>query len=178
MLLYILYAIGAVVALGLGMAASKPNVFRLERSAIMKAPREQIAANISDFHKWTAWSPWEKIDPNLQRTYSGPERGKGAKYGWVGNKKVGTGAMEILDESPEKITIKLDFLAPWEAHNITEFTMVPQGAATNVMWAMHGPSPFQARVFGLFFNMEKMVGTDFQKGLDSLQQIVEQPAGV
>jgi hypothetical protein len=175
MLLYALYAVGAIIAAALGFAATKPDMFRLQRSTRVNAASDRIAANIDDFHKWSAWSPWEKLDPALQRQFSGAPKGKGAVYEWQGNKKVGQGRMEITGITPNKVTIKLDFLAPWEAHNVTEFNLVPGENGTQVTWSLEGPNDYKAKVFGLFFNMEKMVGGDFERGLASLKQVSESP---
>ena len=176
MMLYVLYAIGAVIALSLGLAASRPDSFRIERSTTMNATPDRIASNITDLHRWTEWSPWEKLDPALQRTYSGSEQGKGAIYEWEGNKKVGAGRMEVTDVAPDKVAIKLDFLRPFKANNMTEFLLTPIDGGTKVTWVMRGPSPFTSRVFGLVINMDKLVGTDFERGLASLKQISETSA--
>ena len=173
MLLYVLYVIGAVVALILGFAATRPNSFRIERSSSVKAAPDRITANINDFHRWSEWSPWEHLDPAMKRTYAGSVNGKGAVYEWTGNKKVGAGRMEILDVAPEKITIKLDFYRPFKAENITEFILTPADGDTRVTWALQGPSPFISKVFGLFMNMDKMVGADFERGLSGLKQVSE-----
>ena len=170
--------IGGVLVLGvvamLIFAATKPNTFRVQRSANMKASPERVFPHINDFHSWTAWSPWEKIDPNLKRTYSGAESGKGAIYEWEGIKKVGKGRMEITASAPPStINIQLDFIKPFEAHNRTEFTMEPQGDATNVTWAMQGQQPFMFKVMTLFFSMDKMIGKDFEAGLANLKGLVE-----
>ena len=163
-----------VVAAVLIYAASKPNDFRVQRSLAIKAPPEKIYAQIADLKGWQAWSPYEKKDPAMKRTLSGAPSGKGAIYEWEGNKNVGTGRMEIVEaNAPLKIAIKLDFLKPFEAHNTAEFTMVPAGDATNVTWAMYGPSAFMMKVMGTFMNMDKMVGDDFAIGLASLKALVE-----
>ena len=128
-----------VVAALLIYAATLPDSFRIERSAVLKAPPEKIFALINDFHPWPAWSPWEKVDPALKRSYSGAPSGKGAAYAWEGNNKVGSGRMEILESVPaSRIAIKLDFLKPFEAHNMAEFTLAPAGGGTTVTWAMSG----------------------------------------
>jgi len=115
------------------------------------------------------------MDPAMQRTYSGPESGKGSVYEWEGNNKVGKGRMEIIDAPPpSKVAIKLDFLKPFEAHNTAEFTLVPKGDATDVTWAMHGPSPFIAKVMSVFMSMDCMVGKDFEAGLTNLKAAAEQ----
>ena len=156
------------------LAATKPDTFRIERSTTINAPAEKIFAVLSDFHQWTGWSPWEHKDPALKRNFSGAERGKGAIYGWEGDKNVGTGRMEILEaNAPSKLVIKLDFFKPFEAHNTAEFTMLPQGNATNVHWVMHGPAPFMSKVMGVFMSFDKLVGKDFEAGLANLKQLTE-----
>ena len=162
------------IAVVLVLAATKSGTFRIERSATINAPAEKIFAVLSDFHQWGGWSPWENKDPDMKRTFGGPERGKGAIYGWEGDKNVGTGRMEILEAStPSKLVIQLDFFKPFEAHNTAEFTMLPQGNATNIHWVMHGPSSFMARVMHVFIDMDKMVGKDFEQGLANLKQLTE-----
>jgi len=177
-LIIIAIVLAIVVAVVLILAASKPDVFRIERTAVVNAPADRIYPLISDFHQWLNWSPWEGRDPALKRTYSGPERGKGAVYAWDGNKNVGSGRMEILEaslpsNSPSKVVIKLDFLKPFEAHNTAEFTMLPQGGATSVIWVMHGPAPFLSKVMQVFMNMDRMIGRDFEAGLANLKTITE-----
>ena len=158
------------------LAAAKPDTFRVQRAAVVKAPPEKIFPLINDFHQWTTWSPWENKDPAMKRTYSGAQSGKGALYAWDGNKNVGSGRMEILDaSSPSKIVIKLDFFKPFEGHNIAEFTMLPQGdaASTNITWVMHGPAPFMSKVMQVFMNMDSMIGKDFEIGLANLKTLTE-----
>jgi hypothetical protein len=162
-----------LIALALILVGTRPNAFRLERSALITAPPAKIVALIDDFHAWGQWSPWEKIDPTMTRTFEGPERGVGAAYGWSGNGKAGSGRMEILESGPSKVVIKLDFLKPFEAHNTAIFVLEPQGDATRVVWSMEGPQPFVAKLMSLVFNMEKMVGPDFEKGLADLKRAAE-----
>ena len=163
----------AIVAVLL-LAATKPSTFSVRRSATLNAPAEKIFAVLSDFHQWRGWSPWENRDPKLKRSYQGSDRGKGAVYGWDGNKNVGAGRMEILEATaPSKILIKLDFFKPFAAHNTAEFTMLPQGHATNVNWVMQGPAPFMHKVMQVFMNMDKMIGKDFETGLANLKTLVE-----
>jgi uncharacterized protein YndB with AHSA1/START domain len=166
--------LAVTIAVVLALAATKPDRFRIERRVAINAPAEKIFAVLSDFRQWTGWSPWEHRDPALKRNFSGAERGKGAIYGWEGNKTVGSGRMEILEaNTPSKLVIKLDFLKPHEAHNIAEFTMLPQGNATNVQWVMQGPAPFMWKVMQVFMNFDKMIGKDFEAGLASLKQLTE-----
>ena len=170
----ILLGVMAVIAAILIFAATKPDIFRVQRAAGIKAPPEKIFAIINDFKRWDAWSPWEKKDPAMKRTFGATTDGKGAVYAWEGNKDVGQGRMEIAESvPPSKVTLKLDFLKPFEAHNIVEFTLVPQGDSTNVTWAMQGPTPFFAKIIHVFIDMDSVVGKDFEAGLANLKAIAE-----
>ena len=170
----ILLAVVVVIAAILIFAATKPDIFRVQRAAGIKAPPEKIFAIINDFKRWDAWSPWEKKDPAMKRTFGATTDGKGAVYAWEGNKDVGQGRMEIAESvPPSKVTLKLDFLKPFEAHNIVEFTLVPQGDSTNVTWAMQGPTPYFAKIIHVFMDMDSMVGKDFETGLANLKAIAE-----
>jgi uncharacterized protein YndB with AHSA1/START domain len=163
-----------VVAAVLVYAATKPDIFRVERSATIKAPPDRIFAMINDLRGWGAWSPYEKKDPDMKRTFSGPPSGKGAVYAWDGDRNVGQGRMEIVETTaPSKVVIKLDFIRPFEAHNTAEFTMQPEADATRVTWAMHGPNLFIGKVIGTFLDMDKMVGKDFEDGLVNLKALAE-----
>jgi uncharacterized protein YndB with AHSA1/START domain len=162
------------IAIVLILAATKPATLRVQRATTVKAPPEKIFPLISDFHQWRSWSPYETKDPAMQRTYSGAASGKGAVYAWEGNKKVGSGRMEILDSpAPSKIVIKLDFFTPFEAHNTAEFTMLPQGDGTNLSWVMRGPAPLMSRVMQVFINLDRMIGKDFEVGLANLKGLAE-----
>ena len=153
---------------------TRPNTFRVKRSAMIDAPPEKVFPLINDFHQWERWSPWEKLDPALRRTHSGAEAGKGAIYEWSGNKKVGQGRMEIVDSfAPSKCLIKLDFLKPFKSSNMTEFTLEPRDKSTEVNWEMYGPSPFMTKAMSLFGGMDKMVGKDFEKGLANMRAAAE-----
>ena len=172
-MLYILIPLAAIAALLL-YAATRPDSFRLERSAQIQAPPEKVFALIDNFHDWTKWSPWENIDPALKRSYSGPEAGRGTIYAWEGNNKAGSGRMEIIESMPaSKIAIKLDFLKPFEAHNTAEFTLTPKDGGTAVNWAMYGPNPYMAKLMQMFFSMDKMVGGQFEQGLTNLKAAAE-----
>ena len=163
------------IAIVLILASVKPATFRVERTAVVKAPPERVFPLIGNFHRWTGWSPWENRDPAMKRTYGGAESGEGAVYAWDGNKNVGSGRMEILEAtSPSKIVIKLDFFKPFEGHNTAEFTVLSQGSATEVNWAMYGPAPFMHRVMQVFMNLDRMIGKDFEAGLANLKKAVEQ----
>jgi hypothetical protein len=155
-------------------AATKPDELRVQRSIAVKAPPEKIFPLINDFHRWRAWSPYENKDPALKRSFSGPESGKGAIYAWEGNKDVGQGRMEIVDApAPSKVEIDLQFIKPFEARNVAEFTMIPKGDTTEVTWLMRGPTPFISKVMQVFFNMDKMIGNDFEVGLANLKAQAE-----
>jgi uncharacterized protein YndB with AHSA1/START domain len=162
------------LAIVLILAAAKPDTFSVRRGTTVKAAPEKIFPLINDFHQWGNWSPYENRDPAMKRSYSGPASGVGAIYGWDGNNNVGSGRMEILDASaPAKIVIKLDFFKPFEAHNTAEFTMLPQGDATNVTWVMHGPAPFMSKLMQVFMNFDRMIGRDFEIGLANLKRLTE-----
>jgi len=164
----------AVIAAALLYAATRPDTFRVERSTRINASPEKLFALISDFHQWENWSPWEGIDPALQRTYSGANQGQGAIYAWAGNKDIGQGRMEVIEAAaPSKVVIKLDFITPFEAHNTVEFTLVPEGNATAVTQAMYGPSPFISKLMSLVFSMDKMVGGKYEEGLANLKALAE-----
>ena len=174
MLKRVAIALVVLIAALLGFAATRPDSFRIERMTNIKAPPEKIFGQIVDFHNWGAWSPWEKMDPDMKRMHSGAPMGKGAAYAWDGNSKVGKGKMEITDATPSsKVAVKLDFEKPFEGHNIAEFTLTPKGETTDVSWVMHGPSPFIAKVMGIFFSMDSMIGKDFEAGLANMKSVAE-----
>jgi len=149
------------------------DTFRVERSTLIDAPASEIFPRIDDFHAWVDWSPYEKMDANLGKTFTGPAQGVGAAYAWVG-KKAGSGRMEIVQSIPaSKVVIRLDFSKPFVAHNTAEFTLEPQAEGTKVTWAMHGPNTLMSKVMGLFFSMDKLVGPQFDEGLANLKRISE-----
>jgi hypothetical protein len=155
-------------------AATSPDTFRVERSATIKASPEKLFPLINDLHNFNTWNPYAKKDPNAKGSYSGPASGKGAAHAFEGNTDVGKGNIEITDSlSPSKVTMALNMLSPFEAHNIVEFTLEPAGETTNITWAIHGPMPFMSKVMCLFFDMDRMVGTDFEKGLRNLKTTAE-----
>lgn len=158
----------------LGYAATRPDTLRVERSAVINAPPQKIFAIVNDFHRWVEWSPYEVRDPSMKRTLSGAAAGVGAVYAWQGNDDVGAGRMEILDAPvPSRITMKLDFMRPFEGHNTAEYTFTPRGDATGVTCAMTGQSPFVQKLFGVFVNLDNMIGSDFATGLANLKTLAE-----
>lgn len=168
-------ALALVLAALVGYAAAtKPDTFRIQRSETVKAGPEKIYPHIEDFHKWAAWSPYEKLDPAMQRTFSGAPAGKGAVYEWKGNGNAGSGRMEIAEANPpNKISIKLDFTAPMKASNVAELTMEPKGDTTTVTWAMTGQNNLAAKTMSVFLDMDKLVGKDFETGLKNLKELAE-----
>ncbi|MDH7796918.1 uncharacterized protein YndB with AHSA1/START domain [Beijerinckia sp. GAS462] len=158
----------------LAYAWTRPDTFTVQRSLTIAAPPDRLFPLINDFNNWPAWSPYEHRDPNMSRTIGGAPNGRGATYAWEGNKNVGKGRMEILESHPPSmVTIKLDFERPFEAHNMAEFTLRPVAGGTNVIWAMHGTSPFITKLIGIFISMDKMIGNDFETGLAKLKGAVE-----
>ena len=166
--------LGVLVAAMLVYAATRPDTFRVYRSASIKAPPDKIFPLINDFHAWTKWSPYENKDPQMKRTYGASSIGKGAVYEWNGNGQVGSGRITITNAMPaSQVLIKLDMLTPFEAHNNVAFTLVPQGDSTTVTWDMRGGVPYFAKIMHMFFNMDKMVGGDFEVGLANLKAVAE-----
>ena len=163
-----------LIAAVLILAATKPDTFRVQREASIKAPPETIFALLNDFQRWGAWSPWEKKDPAMRRTFGTTTTGAGATYAWEGNKDVGQGRMEIAESTPpSRLAIKLDFVKPFAAHNLVEFTLKPTGETTIVTWAMRGDTPYFAKIIHVFLDMDKMVGKDFEAGLANLKAAAE-----
>ena len=155
--------------------ATRPDSFRLERSVLIAAPPEKVFALVSDFKQWPRWSPWEKLDPNMARTFSGPERGVGSAYTWDSPSKAGAGRMEIKEtQTDSKVTIQLNFIRPFAAQNTTEFSLQRQpNNATLFTWAMYGPNAYIAKLMQIFVSMDKMVGKDFEEGLGNLKRVAE-----
>jgi hypothetical protein len=170
----IILIICALVIALLLFAATKPDSFRVERSITINAMPEQVFPLINDFHEWTKWSPWEKKDPDMQRSYSGALSGKGATYAWAGNNTVGHGQMDITESTPfTQVIIALHFIKPFEAHNTAIFTFTPDGDATQVNWVMEGPNNFVSKIMQVFMSMDAMVGKDFESGLNQLKATAE-----
>jgi uncharacterized protein YndB with AHSA1/START domain len=163
----------ATVAIILGLAAMQPSGYSIKREIAIKAGPEKIMPLLANFHQWPAWSPWEKKDPAMKRTHSGPESGKGAVYRWDGNNEVGSGQMEIVDVSERRLEIKLDFFGSMASTNKTEFVLTPNGDGTTVTWTMSGPMNFLSKVMSVFMDMDSMIGPDFEKGLANLKAAAE-----
>jgi len=178
MLNIILVIVGIIVVAilaVLGVAAFRPDQFRVERSLTINAPAEKIFPILEDLRQQRNWSPWDQVDATMTRNYSGTERGVGAIYEWDG-KNIGAGRQEITGVTPNsKIDIKIDFFRPMEAHNRVEFLLRPEGNATNVTWAIFGPVPLLHRAMQLFMSIDKMIGNEFEKGLMQLKTLAEKP---
>ena len=154
--------------------ASRPAEFRIERSALIQAAPEAVFAWVNDFHRWHQWSPWAKRDPAMQVSYEGPESGVGAIYRWLGNREVGEGSCRISASQPGTLVrMQLQFIKPFQADNIAEFHFQSEAGGTRVSWSMSGSNGFVGKAMGLLFNMDKMVGKDFDQGLASLKALVE-----
>jgi len=177
MLKKILIGLGAVFALLLIAIALQPATFHVERSLTMAAPPETVFTQVNDFHVWSAWSPWEKLDPAMKRSFDGAPAGVGAKYAWVGNKDVGEGRMTIEKSAPgAEVAIKLEFLKPFEATNTATFTFQKTPEGTKTTWAMDGRNNFVGKAMSLVMNMDKMIGPDFERGLASMKMLAETAA--
>ncbi|MEU2041622.1 SRPBCC family protein [Nocardia niwae] len=144
--------------------------FEVVRSAVITADPARVHGLINDFHKWVEWSPWEDLDPQLQRSYSGAGSGVGARYAWSGNRKAGAGSMEIIGSADREIGVRLEFLKPMKATNMVTFLLAPVETGTEVTWRMTGQQTGLMGVIGKFIPMDKFVGRDFEKGLARLQQ--------
>lgn len=165
-------AVAAIIVLVL--AAMKPDTFRVARTATINAPPEKIYPLIADFRRWTDWSPYENRDPAMKRTYGGTPGSVGQTYAWEGDKNVGRGSMTTIETvAPSKVALKLDFVAPFEAHKTVVFSIVPQGSGTAVTWDMQGPTPFMGKIMHVFMNIDKMCGDDFTQGLAKLKAEAE-----
>jgi uncharacterized protein YndB with AHSA1/START domain len=153
------------------------NEFEVVRESTIAAPRVTVFALLNDFHRWPEWSPWEELDPDMQRTHTGSPSGTGAVYEWDGNRKAGKGRMEITkSDAPSRIEIALQFLKPFKSSNRTTFELDERDGGTHVTWCMVGPKTFFTRVMGIFTSMDKMVGPDFEKGLAKLSDAAQRTA--
>ncbi len=171
-------AIGFVAILAgiLLLAATKPDSFSIQRAIVIKATPEKIMPMVTDFRNWAMWSPWEHLDPKMQRTFTGASSGKGSVYAWKGNSDVGQGRMEITEViAPIKTVIKLDFIEPITSSNMTEFDLAPKDGQTTVTWTMKGPMPYLTKVMNVFASMDTLIGPDLEKGLAKMKATAEVP---
>jgi hypothetical protein len=166
----IFLVLGAVVVIFAVYVATRPSEYKVERSLVVNAPASEVFPRVVTFQKWTTWSPWAHLDPGMKVEYSGPKGGVGSVYYWKGNDKVGEGRMTVTGATPDRLVeIKLDFIKPWEQTSKTSFTFQPEGSGTKVTWSMTGERDFVGKLFGIFMDMDKMVGPDFEKGLLALK---------
>jgi len=174
MLKKILVGLVAVIAVLLIAILMQPDSYTVTRNGVVSAPPEVVFTHVNDFPKWAAWSPWAKLDPNMKLTLSTNPAGKGATYFWTGNDDVGEGKMTILDSTPSSsVDINLEFIKPFESKARNKFTFTPEGAGTKVTWSMTGENNFMGKAFGLFMNMDKMIGADFEKGLEQMKSVIK-----
>lgn len=164
-----------LIVLAVLYVATRPDGFRVSRSATMSAPPSRIFAEVNNFRKWEAWSPWVKMDPDQKLTYDGPEEGEGHYMSWEGNKKVGAGCLTITGSRPDELVrIRMDFRRPVEASHHAEFHFQPEGDVTTVTWTMTGRHDcFLFKAMSCVMSMDRMVGGEFEKGLESIRAIVE-----
>jgi hypothetical protein len=173
MLKKILFALVATIVVLAIVVALQPSTFHIERSATIAAPAPVPHALVNDFHAWGGWSPWEKLDPGMKRSYEGPVAGVGAKYAWAGNDDVGEGRMTIEQSSARQIQIRLEFIEPFAVTNRATFVFTPVPEGTKVTWAMDGDKNFASKAFGLVMDVDGMIGADFERGLASLKSLAE-----
>jgi hypothetical protein len=174
MLTKILIGVAIVVVVFVAVVAMQPSQCKITRSMTMPVPANLVFAQVNDFHNWEAWSPWAKMDPTAKNSFEGTPSGVGAGFTWSGNSKVGEGRMTIIESRPsEMIRIKLEFIKPFAGINDTLFTFKPDGNQTAVTWTMTGPRPFLAKAICLFMNVDKMVGGQFEQGLDQMRIAAE-----
>jgi uncharacterized protein YndB with AHSA1/START domain len=177
MLVKILIGLAALVVLLVVVVALQPSEFRITRTATVAAPPSAVFAQVNDFHKWEAWSPWAKLDPAARNTFDGAPAGSGAVFAWAGNGQVGEGRMTIIESRPDELVrIKLEFMKPFAATNTAEFTFKPDGERTAVTWSMYGHNNFIGKAVCLVMNMDKTLGGEFDKGLAAIKSVAEAAA--
>ncbi len=175
---YVFIALGLALLALLGYAASRPDEFRVERRLRVAAPAATLWPLVSELRPFSRWNPYERKDPLMKGAYSGAERGVGSRYDWD-SQVVGAGSLEIVDQQPgQAVRLKLDFIKPFEAHNMAEFALQPLAdGATEVRWRMQGKASFLSKLMGVFIDMDRMVGRDFEAGLQNLRELAEGGAG-
>jgi hypothetical protein len=173
MALYIGIGVGLLIVAFIAFVATRPTDYRVERSAVFCAPPSAVFPIINDLHQWSHWSPYDYRDPNMQKTYSGAAAGPGASYAWNGNGQVGEGRLTISDSQPnELVAMDLEFTRPFKCHNLVQFTMTPVEGGTRVSWIMDGKNTLVSKAMSLVMNMDKMIGSDFERGLSNLDKFV------
>ncbi len=174
MLTTIFIVLALIIAIALAVVAIQPGAFTITRTATISAAPAAVFAQVNDFHCWQAWSPWAKLDPAAKTTYSGSTAGVGACFSWDGNKKMGAGRMAIsASEKHDLVRIDLQFIRPFRARNVTEFTFTQAGDQTIISWSMSGRNGLMGKAFALFVDGDRMIGGDFEKGLAAMKAVVE-----
>jgi hypothetical protein len=167
-------ALGVLVVALVGLIATRPATYRVTRSASIAAPASIAYAQVADFHRWDAWSPWAKLDPDMLSSYAGRDGTVGASYQWKGNDKVGEGRMTLIEARPaQSVAIRLEFLKPWTSTSTTRFEFTAVDPGTRVTWTMDGQNDFMGKAFSLFTDLDKLIGSDFERGLASLKTVAE-----
>jgi uncharacterized protein YndB with AHSA1/START domain len=178
MLFRLLVVISALIIAVLLFAATKPDTIRIQRSITINAGPEKIFPLISDFHNWPRWAPQDREDPTIKRTYSGSSSGEGAVCDWSGSGNTGTGHMSITKSvPPTNVSVMVDWVKPFQAHNLNEFTLEPQGESTIVTWTMQGTNVFMMKLMSVFTNADRFMGKHFETGLANLKTAAEQSGG-
>jgi hypothetical protein len=173
----VLMGVGIALIALLCVIALQPNEYRVERTQTIDAPTEIVFAQIDDFRRWEKWSPWERLDPNMKKTYSGPEHQVGARYAWQGNEDVGSGSMKVVErDPPHALQVRLEFIEPFASVARNGFSLFGTNDATQVTWWMEGDNDFMGKAFGLFMDMDAMIGADFERGLSALKKVAEAEA--
>jgi hypothetical protein len=173
----IVLAFVLAVAVVAALIMMQPNEYKVVRTTTIAAPPEKVFANVNDFHRWDAWSPWAKIDPAMKVTFAGPPAGNGAIYNWSGDEKAGEGSMLISDSmSNDHVTIQLSFIRPYVSNAVITLGFQPEGSGTKTTWTMTGKNNFALKAISLFYSMDRMVGPDFERGLSQLKAVAEAPA--
>ncbi len=163
----------AVAALAL-YATTRPDTFAVQRSTLIQAKADKLFPLINDLHQYNTWNPYAKKDPAMRIDYRGPASGPGAAFDFSGNKDAGKGSVEVTGgQAPTRVDMVLHMIEPFEGRNQITFTLTPQGEATQVTWAMHGPSPYISKLIGIFIDMDHMIGRDFEAGLAQLKAVAE-----
>jgi hypothetical protein len=165
--------LAAVVVALVAFVMTRSNTFRVNRRTKVRGSCDTVRALVDDFSNWAQWSPWEKLDPDMEKTFEGPKEGEGAIYRWSGKGKAGAGCMKIVEATPTMTLIRLEFLRPWKSESMTEFLFEPDGDGCEVTWAMYGDNTLMSKMMSLFTSMDKMIGPDFETGLANLKRIAE-----
>jgi len=174
MILKILVGVVALIVAVLIFAATRPNTFRIERSIIIHAPANKIFALINNLHSWDSWEPDDRKDATMKKTFSGPASGTGATTEWDSKGQGGKGRLSIIESVPSsKVAIKVDFVKPFEAHNLNEFKLEPDSGGTKVTWSIEASNLYAMKIMGVFFNIPRQFGKHVESGLSNLKSVAE-----